>query len=168
MQPRELHRPPSRRAHTCKVVSCVVCATLFVVVYCSAPAASAPVLQAHLRSQDNHEGSAVVPAGAVGPVCGDGKCEEPETVSSCFADCPGVTTPPTCGEEPHSDPGGHAVVWGASHLKKTAAECCEACASHAANQKNSKKPCNSWVFCNTYPQCWALDTGNWHGFGECW
>ena len=24
------------------------------------------------------------------------------------------------------------------------------------------------VFCYTYPQCWALDTGNWHGFGECW
>ena len=26
----------------------------------------------------------------------------------------------------------------------------------------------SWVFCHSYPQCWSLDTGNWHGFGECW
>ena len=24
------------------------------------------------------------------------------------------------------------------------------------------------VFCYSYPQCWSLDTGNWHGFGECW
>ena len=47
--------------------------------------------------------------------CGDGRCEPPETSTSCGADCPGVTTPPQCGEEPHSDPGGHAVVWGASH-----------------------------------------------------
>jgi len=35
-------------------------------------------------------------------------------------------------------------------------------------QKNKKRPCNSWVFCYSYPQCWSLDTGNWHGFGECW
>ena len=24
------------------------------------------------------------------------------------------------------------------------------------------------VFCHSKPQCWSLDTGNWHGFGECW
>lgn len=98
--------------------------------------------------------------------CGDGICEPPETPASCMADCPGVTTPRTCGEEAHSDPGGHAVVWGASHKTESAAECCEACAKHAEN--HAKKPCNSWVFCNTFPQCWSLDTGNWHGFGECW
>ena len=70
--------------------------------------------------------------------------------------------------EPHSDPGGFAVVWGASHKTSSAADCCKACAEHAANPKNKKRPCNSWVFCNTSPQCWSLDTGNWHGFGECW
>ena len=102
--------------------------------------------------------------------CGDGRCDPDagETISSCGADCPGVTTPEQCGEEPHSDPGGHAVVWGASHKVATAAECCQRCSEHASNPRNAKKPCNSWVFCYTYPQCWALDTGNWHGFGECW
>ena len=100
--------------------------------------------------------------------CGDGRCEPPETSTSCGADCPGVTTPPQCGEEPHSDVGGSAVVWGASHKKDSAAQCCDACAAHAADPKNARKPCNSWVFCYTYPQCWSLDTGNWHGFGECW
>eukprot|EP00966_Prymnesium_polylepis_P286140 6609578-Prymnesium_polylepis.1 len=52
-----------------------------------------------------------------------------------------------CGEEPHSDPAGYAVVWGASHKTKSAAECCDACAAHAANPKNAKRPCNSWSFC---------------------
>jgi len=100
--------------------------------------------------------------------CGNGICEPHETMSSCLADCPGVTTPPQCGEEPHSDTGGHAVVWGASHKRKSASECCAACEAHAANPKNAKRPCVSWVFCQAYPQCWSLDTGNWHGFGECW
>ena len=95
------------------------------------------------------------PAGA----CGDGRCEPPETPDNCMADCPGVTTPPQCGEEPHSDVGGSAVVWGASHKKDSAAQCCDACAAHAADPKNARKPCNSWVFCYTYPQCWSLDTG---------
>ena len=77
--------------------------------------------------------------------CGNGKCEAPEEdMKSCFADCPGVTTSAMCGEEPHSDPGGYAVVWGASHKKASAAECCEACTAHAADPKNSKRPCNSW------------------------
>ncbi len=100
--------------------------------------------------------------------CGDGVCQPNESPSTCMADCPGVTTPPQCGEEPHSDPGGYAVVWGAAHKTDSAAGCCEACARHAADPKNAKKPCNSWVFCHTRPQCWSLDTGNWHGFGECW
>ena len=125
--------------------------------------------------------------------CGNGKCDPHETVETCLADCPGVTTPPMCGEEPHSDTGGHAVVWGAGHKKASAAECCEACAKHAADPKHAKRPCVSWVFCQVYPQvmaaefepelldaqthrlseprcgqCWSLDTGNWHGFGECW
>ena len=100
--------------------------------------------------------------------CGDGRCEPPETSTSCGADCPGVTTLAQCGEEPHSDPGGYAVVWGASHKVATAAECCQRCSEHAANPRNSKRPCNSWVWCHESPQCWALDTGNWHAFGECW
>ena len=76
------------------------------------------------------------------PMCGDGKCESPETMTSCLADCPGVTTEAMCGEEPHSDPGGYAVVWGAGHLRVSASECCAACAAHAANPKNAKRPCN--------------------------
>jgi len=48
--------------------------------------------------------------------CGDGKCESPaEDALDCLADCPGVTTPAMCGEEPHSDPGGEAVAWGITH-----------------------------------------------------
>ena len=99
------------------------------------------------------------------PRCGDNKCEPPETIETCFADCPGVTTPPTCGEEPHSDPQGNAVVDGRGHHKKNAGECCEACQAHAA--KNPKRPCNSWVFCYM-PHCWSADNGNTHLFGECW
>ena len=97
--------------------------------------------------------------------CGDGRCEPPETSTSCGADCPGVTTPPQCGEEPHSDPQGHAVVDGRGHHVASAAACCDACAAHA--QKNPKRPCNSWVFCYM-PHCWSADAGNTHLFGECW
>ena len=99
------------------------------------------------------------------PRCGDGKCELPETAATCFADCPGVTTPPQCGEEPHSDPQGHAVVDGRGHHVASAAACCDACAAHA--QKNPKRPCNSWVF-RYMPHCWSADAGNTHLFGECW
>eukprot|EP00308_Calcidiscus_leptoporus_P009447 CAMPEP_0119354312 /NCGR_PEP_ID=MMETSP1334-20130426/3336_1 /TAXON_ID=127549 /ORGANISM="Calcidiscus leptoporus, Strain RCC1130" /LENGTH=238 /DNA_ID=CAMNT_0007367829 /DNA_START=212 /DNA_END=928 /DNA_ORIENTATION=+ len=101
--------------------------------------------------------------------CGDGKCEPPENVSSCPADCPGVTTPAMCGEEPHSDPAGDAVAWGSApeHRVSSAAECCERCVAHAASPKNAKRPCNSWVFCYM-PHCWSLDNGNTHTFGECW
>ena len=82
---------------------------------------------------------------AKAPACGDGVCEPPENLGNCMADCPGVTTPDTCGEEPHSDVGGYAVVWGAGHRKATAAECCDACAKHAADPKNAKRPCNRCI-----------------------
>ena len=62
---------------------------------------------------------------------------------------------------------GWAVVWGASHKVGSASECCSACAAHAANPKNKKRPCNSWVFCYM-PHCWSADNGNTHLFGECW
>ena len=110
--------------------------------------------------------AAVPPAALIttsSPVCGDGKCEAPESVDSCFADCPGVTTPEMCGEEPHSDPQGNAVVDGRGHHVKSAGECCDACASHA--KKNPRRPCNSWVFCYM-PHCWSADSGNTHLFGE--
>jgi hypothetical protein len=100
-------------------------------------------------------------------LCGNGICDSSETMETCFADCPGVTTRPMCGEEPHSDPGGEAVAWGLSHRTVSAAECCDRCAAHAADPKNSRKPCNSWVFCYL-PLCWSLDTGHQHSFGECW
>ena len=84
------------------------------------------------------------------PTCGDGRCEPPETIATCFADCPGVTTQAVCGEEPHSDPQGNAVVDGRGHHLKTAGDCCDACAAHAAKYPN--RPCNSWVFCYM-PHC---------------
>ena len=101
--------------------------------------------------------------------CGDFKCEPPETLASCPSDCPGVTTPAQCGEEPHSDPAGEAVAWGSAPENRvnSAAECCDRCAKHAADPKHAKRPCNSWVFCYM-PQCWSLDSGNTHTFGECW
>mgnify|MGYP002005783225 CR=1 FL=1 len=101
--------------------------------------------------------------------CGDGHCEPPETMADCPADCPGVTTPTQCGEEPHSDPAGEAVAWGSApeHRVTSAGDCCARCAAHAANPKHAKKPCNSWVFCYL-PHCWSLDNGNTHTFGECW
>jgi len=101
--------------------------------------------------------------------CGDGVCEPPETLATCPGDCPGITTPATCGEEPHSDPAGEAVAWGSApeHRVKSAAECCERCRTHALDPKNARKPCNSWSFCYL-PHCWSLDNGNTHTFGECW
>ena len=102
----------------------------------------------------------------MGPICGDGICDAPtETVDNCLADCPTSTTPAMCGAEPHSDPQGNAVVDGRGHHKESAAECCAACAAHAA--KYPKRPCNSWVFC-ALPHCWSADNGNTHLFGECW
>ncbi|EOD31997.1 hypothetical protein EMIHUDRAFT_99002 [Emiliania huxleyi CCMP1516] len=99
------------------------------------------------------------------PTCGDGVCEAAET--SCPGDCPGITTPTECGEEPHSDPAGEAVAWGSApeHRVRSAAECCQRCMAHAA--KNTRRPCNSWSFCYL-PHCWSLDNGNTHTHGECW
>lgn len=77
--------------------------------------------------------------------CGDGRCEPPETMIDCPADCPGITTPAECGEEPHSDPAGEAVAWGSApeHRVTSASECCARCAAHAADPKHAKKPFNS-------------------------
>jgi len=101
--------------------------------------------------------------------CGDGRCEPPETMVDCPADCPGITTAPECGEEPHSDPAGEAVAWGSApeHRVSSASECCARCKAHAADPRHASKPCNSWVFCYL-PHCWSLDSGNVHTFGECW
>ena len=87
----------------------------------------------------------------------------------CPADCPGITTAPECGEEPHSDPAGEAVAWGSApeHRVTSASECCARCKAHAADPRHASKPCNSWVFCYL-PHCWSLDSGNVHTFGECW
>jgi hypothetical protein len=95
--------------------------------------------------------------------CGDDVCDTDESWETCFSDCPGVTTPRVCAEEPHSDPGG-SIAPGApfgmekSAKAKSAAECCERCQQHAANPKHAAQKCNSWVFC-PLPVCWGLDTG---------
>ena len=90
--------------------------------------------------------------------CGDGVCEGAETEITCMADCPGVTTHETCGEEPHSDRGGKGRTFGVSFRAKSAQECCDKCKTHP-------KGCNSWTFCG-YPVCFGLDTGWNHTFGE--
>ena len=154
MQPRELHARRDRGVCSATCVGGVVLVCVAIVWL-----GRAQMLAAEASPQEMGEGSEAAPAEEkqpAGPVCGDGKCEAPEDASSCGDDCPGVTTPAMCGEEPHSDPGGHAVVWGASHKVESAAECCQRCSEHAAQPKNAKKPCNSWVFCNTYPQCWCV------------
>ena len=102
--------------------------------------------------------------------CGDGKCEGPEDVNNCLADCPGVTTDASCGEEPHSDRGGRGLTFGVSYRAKSSQDCCDKCKKQAAaNPKKTKRkgPCNSWTFCNL-PVCWGLDTGWNHSYGECW
>ena len=79
--------------------------------------------------------------------CGDGLCGEGETADNCASDCPGVTTAAQCGEEPHSDTGGYAVVFGINHRTASAQECCDRCQAHAKEPRNQARPCNSWVFC---------------------
>ena len=97
--------------------------------------------------------------------CGDGVCSNSEDENTCLADCPGVTTQPQCGEEPHSDRGGRTISFGVGHRAKSAQDCCDKCTTHA---KSGRLPaCNSWTFCG-YPVCWGLDTGWNHTFGECW
>jgi len=63
--------------------------------------------------------------------------------------------------EPHSDPGGYAVVWGASHKTKTAAECCDACAEHAANPKKKNGHATAGCFAIHIPNAgpWTQATG---------
>ena len=92
--------------------------------------------------------------------CGDGVCNGPEDIITCMADCPGVSTDETCGEEPHSDRGGKGLTFGVSHRADSAQACCDKCKAH-------KKGCNSWTFCG-YPVCFGLDTGWNHTYGECW
>ena len=94
--------------------------------------------------------------------CGDGKCEGAESEITCMADCPGVTTDETCGEEPHSDRGGKGRTFGVSHRTASAQECCDKC-----KKWTKQGGCNSWTFCG-YPVCFGLDTGWNHTFGECW
>jgi len=131
------------------------------------PAQTAASQPERTGSQVQQRASPEIVAGgaATFTMCGDGKCEPPESVESCFADCPGAVTDPTCGAELHMDPQGFAVVDGRGHHVPTVGACCAACAAHAAKSKS--KPCNSWVFCYM-PHCWSADNGNTHLYGECW
>jgi len=128
------------------------------------PAQTAASQPKRAGSQSQQRASPEIVAGRA-TTCGDGKCEPPEIVESCFADCPGAVIDPTCGAELHMDPQGFAVVDGRGHHVPTVGACCAACAAHAAKSKS--KPCNSWVFCYM-PHCWSADNGNTHLFGECW
>ena len=90
--------------------------------------------------------------------CGDGVCSGAENQNNCLGDCPGVTTQPMCGEEPHSDRGGRTLSFGVGHRASSAQDCCDKCAAHAKSGRQPSTPCNSWTFCG-YPVCWGLDTG---------
>ena len=72
--------------------------------------------------------------------CGDGKCVPPETAPHALPIAP---APQHRREEPHSDPQGHAVVDGRGHHVKSAGECCDACAKHAA--KFPRRPRVQWA-----------------------
>jgi len=61
--------------------------------------------------------------------CGDGVCSPPESEITCMADCPGVTTHETCGEEPHSDRSGKVRV----HAK--------GCTPNRAGSHRNASPC---------------------------
>lgn len=93
--------------------------------------------------------------------CGDGICAGGETMYNCLADCPGINTDPTCGQEPRSDRAGRGLTFGVSHRASSAQDCCDKCKAHAklhADSKGGKGPCSSWTFCDL-PVCWGLDTG---------
>ena len=117
---------------------------------------------AMIKSIDHENANGVVQCSEVGrksKCCGDDVCDGPETVANCLADCPGVTTDATCGEEPHSDRGGKTLTFGVGHRATSAQDCCDKC--------KARTPCNSWTFCGL-PVCWGLDSGWNHTFGECW
>lgn len=80
--------------------------------------------------------------------CGDSICAGSEDQNNCLEDCPGVTTQPMCGEEPHSDRGGRTLQFGVGHRAGSAQECCDKCLAHAKSGR--QPPCNSWTFCG-YP-----------------
>ncbi|KAF8072652.1 cyp6 [Scenedesmus sp. PABB004] len=61
-----------------------------------------------------------------------------------------------CHPEPGAEYGGDTVEWGASHLKDSAAACCEACAGARA------RGCNVWVWCGEPAGCGA------GRHRECW
>ena len=87
---------------------------------------------------ETHRHPTVVPCSATRAehCCGDGRCDTRiEDENNCLADCPGVITAITCGEEPHSDRGGKTLTFGAGHRAKSAQDCCDKCVAH--------KSCNS-------------------------
>ena len=93
----------------------------YVVVVAAAGANAVPALSARPKltpteMQENEEtlaaidarhsaGVLICDAGRRSGCCGDGVCDDAasETILTCVADCPGVTTDATCNEEPHSD-----------------------------------------------------------------
>jgi len=127
-------------------------------------------LAAHAtESTKKHHGVAMCGESRTQHCCGDGVCNGSEDINNCMADCPGVTTTETCGEEPHSDRGGRTLTFGVGHRATSAQDCCDRCTKHSKSgaDKPGYKGCNSWTFCG-YPVCWGLDTGWNHTFGECW
>jgi hypothetical protein len=120
--------------------------------------------QAEQAAAANELAGVINPCSTAGQAgcCGDGACDRGagESEINCMADCPGVTTHETCGEEPHSDRGGKGRTFGVSFRASSAQDCCDKCKAH-------KKGCNSWTFCG-YPVCFGLDTGWNHSYGECW
>ncbi|CAA7395167.1 unnamed protein product [Spirodela intermedia] len=75
--------------------------------------------------------------------------------------------PPKCHAEPHTEYDGVAVRWGLTHLKETAADCCQACLDQAKRAKDGEMKCNVWVYCPSETGCYSPDVYV-HKHQECW
>eukprot|EP00887_Chlorella_sp_A99_P000442 scaffold17.g442.t1 len=70
--------------------------------------------------------------------------------------------PASCNALPHTDYWGDALVWGNTHRKESAGECCRACQEHKppTNDQDAME-CNVWVYCGDKALCGAHHK-------ECW
>eukprot|EP00271_Cylindrocystis_brebissonii_P006014 TRINITY_DN1852_c0_g2_i2.p1 TRINITY_DN1852_c0_g2~~TRINITY_DN1852_c0_g2_i2.p1 ORF type:complete len:282 (+),score=45.86 TRINITY_DN1852_c0_g2_i2:219-1064(+) len=75
--------------------------------------------------------------------------------------------PSECHADAHMDYDGDAVVWGLTHLKDTAADCCAACQKQAADEPETHRKCNTWVYCPEPDGCFSPDIYD-HKHRECW
>lgn len=81
-----------------------------------------------------------------------------EAAQSDVAAAAAATAGAGCHAAAHTELEGSVVLWGASHVLASPAQCCDACRAHAA----AAKPCNVWVWCSEEGGCGSQK------HGECW